>query len=275
MVGMGAVVFAIAGLLLTQEPASLFEKAPPAVDEALRARVAKFFQAHVDGKFRAAAEVVAEDSQDAFYTANKPRYYSFEITRIEYSENFTRAKVVVACEMDHPAPGFAGVKVKAPRTTFWKLEGGQWWYYIDPNQGYQTPFGVMRPGPGAAANPPPGMASGQPPPAPNVDLEKLLSWVKAEKQDLQFSRGKPGEDSVLLTNAGPDTASLRLAVPSMPGFEVTLERKEVPKGETARLTARWQPGEIPPPPQIRVQILVLPTNQVLDLWAKFPPASDK
>ncbi|MBM3748697.1 MAG: hypothetical protein FJW34_23225, partial [Acidobacteria bacterium] len=101
---MSAFAAGVAFLLWLQNPADLFQKAPPAVDEAVRARVKQFFQAHVDGKFRAAAEVVAEDSQDAFFAANKPRCYSFEITKIEYLDEFTRATAVVACEMDHPAP---------------------------------------------------------------------------------------------------------------------------------------------------------------------------
>ena len=266
---MSALAACLACLLLLQNPADLFRKAPPAVDEALRARISKFFQAHVDGKFRAAEELVAEDNRDAFYNANKPRCYSFEIAQIDYSEEFTRAKAVVTCEMDYPAPGFAGTKVKAPRTTLWKLTGGHWWYYMDPSQGQQTPFGVMRPGPGQAANVPPGIASGTGPQAPNVDVEALLAWVKVDKNELRFSRGRPGHDELTLTNHGPDTVTLALTYPPMPGLEITLERKALKKGEAARLVARWAPGDIPPPPTIRVQILVQQTNQVLDLRAAF------
>ena len=57
-----------------QDPADLFRKAPPEVDDALRQRVTAFYQAHVDGKFRAADQFVAEDSKDAFFEAPKRRY---------------------------------------------------------------------------------------------------------------------------------------------------------------------------------------------------------
>jgi hypothetical protein len=70
------------GMLLAQGQVDLFQKAPPEVDEALRARVTKFYQAHVDGKYRLADEVVAEDSKDAFFEARKPRYRKFELSRI-------------------------------------------------------------------------------------------------------------------------------------------------------------------------------------------------
>ncbi|MBM3749483.1 MAG: nuclear transport factor 2 family protein [Acidobacteria bacterium] len=266
---MSALTVGLAFLLWLQNPADLFQKAPPAVDEALRARVKQFFQAHVDGKFRAAAEVVAEDSQDAFFAANKPRCYSFEIASIEYSDNFTRARVVVACEMDHPAPGLAGVKVKAPRTSLWKQENGQWWYYIDPSQGYRTPFGVMKPGPGQVTTLPPVGSGGELGAPPGIDIEAALSWVKADKKEFPFSRVKPGSGEIKLTNRGPDTATLVLTVPPMPGLEVTLDRTELKKGETARLIAHWKPGEIPPPPTISVQIMVQPTSQYVDLRATF------
>ena len=267
---MSAFAAGVVFLLWLQNPADLFQKAPPAVDEALRARVKQFFQAHVDGKFRAAAEVVAEDSQDAFFAANKPRYHSFEITNIAYSDNFTRARVVVACEMDHPAPGLAGVKVKAPRTTPWKQEGGQWWYYIDPSEGQRTPFGIMKPGPGqATALPAPG-AGGTAPGAPaGVDIEAALAWVKADKNEFPFSKVKPGSREITLTNRGPDRATLVLQYPPMPGLEVKLDRTELKPRETARLVAHWKPGEIPPPPTISVQIMVQPTSQYLDLRATF------
>ena len=67
------------------KPTDVFEKAPPQIDDALRENVAKFFKAHVDGKFRQAEEVIAEDSKDFFYNMEKQRYFSFEIVRINYS----------------------------------------------------------------------------------------------------------------------------------------------------------------------------------------------
>jgi len=42
-------------------------------------RVRSFYQAYVDGKFRKAYDIVADDSKDAFLTATKPHYDGFEI----------------------------------------------------------------------------------------------------------------------------------------------------------------------------------------------------
>ena len=53
--------------------ADLFNQAPPDVDQALRARVNKFYQAHVDGKPRTAMPIVAEDTQDLWFDTDKPQ----------------------------------------------------------------------------------------------------------------------------------------------------------------------------------------------------------
>src|SRR5438067_7758827 len=93
-----AAVFLVS-CLSAQPPADLFHKAPPAVDEALRARISKFFQLHVEGKFRQAESLVAEDSKDFFYSANKPKYLGYEIRDIAYTDDFTKAKAVVVAQM--------------------------------------------------------------------------------------------------------------------------------------------------------------------------------
>src|SRR5207248_340652 len=96
----------LSSCLSAQPAADLFHKAPPAVDDALRARISKFFQYHVDGKFRQAEALVADDSKDFFYSANKPKYMGFEIKDIIYTDDFSKAKAVVVAQMVVMAPGF-------------------------------------------------------------------------------------------------------------------------------------------------------------------------
>lgn len=250
---------------LAQNPAELFEQAPPPVDSALRARINKFFQAHVDGKFRLADEVVAEDTKDAFFAANKTRYYSFEIVKITYSENFTRAQAVVSCEMDFTIPGAGKVRVKAPRTTTWKLLDGQWWYYILPTDSYDSPFGKMHPGPE-------GKASGPVTPQTGPSMAAIMSMVKSSKSEVGLSSDKPGSDEVILTNTLPGTVTLVLQYPGLPGLDIQLDRKELRTGETARLSFRWEPEDKPPPPSLMAQTLVQPTAQVIAIRVRFTPS---
>lgn len=254
--------------LLAQTAAELFEKAPPDVDEALRSRVKLFYQAHVDGKFRLADQVVAEDSKDAFYEAKKNRCHSFEIVNIKYAENFTRATAVVTCELDFAMPGAGKVRAKAPMTTLWKLENGQWCWYVVPTDTYETPFGVMRPGPdapsssAAAANPNPAQAS--------ADLARIMQMVKADKREVRLKRNEIGSDEVVLTNHLPSAVSLVLQFSSLPGLEITLDRSELKPGESARLCFRYTPQDkVVVPDSMTAQLMVQPVSQVISVRIVF------
>src|SRR5271166_2023440 len=85
---------------LAQNPADQADKAPPAVDEALRARVSQYYQAFMSGKFKDAYTLVADDSQDAFLVADKDQYKSCETLNVRYSDNFMKATVLESCKTD-------------------------------------------------------------------------------------------------------------------------------------------------------------------------------
>src|SRR5271155_3842655 len=73
--------------------------APPAViDQALRARVTEFFNDHVEGPagFRKAMDLVAEDTKDYYFSAQKIQFKSFKIDSIKYSDHFTTAIVTLS-----------------------------------------------------------------------------------------------------------------------------------------------------------------------------------
>src|SRR5262245_19656348 len=93
------------GVLCAQNTADLFNKPPAKVDKALRARISEFYDDHVKGDFRKAEPLVAEDTKNFFYSQNKPKYLSYDISRIEYSDNFTKAKATVLCEQYVMMPG--------------------------------------------------------------------------------------------------------------------------------------------------------------------------
>ena len=66
---------------------------PPEVDQALRARATEFFQDFVDGQYRKAFALVAEESQDEYFSSSKAEIKSFHIDSIQYNDNFTEATV--------------------------------------------------------------------------------------------------------------------------------------------------------------------------------------
>jgi hypothetical protein len=117
----------------TSQVQSLPAEPPAGLEEALRERIRPFYQAFVDGRFRKAYEIVADDSKDAFLTEKKPHYDSFEIRKVVFSNDYTRA--VVTTEI-HTALAFFGVSSpeKSTEDSSWEVVDGQW-YWCAPGGG--------------------------------------------------------------------------------------------------------------------------------------------
>lgn len=237
-----------------QAPSELFEKAPPDVDAALRERVRLFYQAHVDGKFRLADSVVHEDSKDAYFAAEKTRYKGFEIIRINYSDNFTKARVVTAVVTDFAMPGFPSAEARVPVTTLWKLDGGEWWWYVEPpGQGRQTPFGTMKPGEGPGADNPFALLRKMP------SAEEIQGQVGVDRTEVRLSPGGAGE--VLVTNRMPGPVTLELELPAQPGFEAKLEQAALKANEQTRIVFRAPASAATGASEVRLH--VQPTGRVI------------
>jgi hypothetical protein len=263
-------------LLLTVAVVPAQEKTapPPELDAALRDRVQKFFQAHVEGKFRAADQYVAEESKDAFFAADKPRYLSFEIASITYSEQFTRATATVLCEQNMTMPIGGTIKMKLSRLSLWKLIDGQWFWYIPSSDGVATPFGIMRPGPEAAAPPAPDITKG-----PTV--ADVMNMVQADRTEVTLSAQQSSAD-VALTNRMSGHVTLLIASPPLAGLETRFDRTDLGPNETARLTIRTTAKPAGPRPPLRVEVRVDPAGQIIPIQVAFaapakpvPPAKKK
>jgi hypothetical protein len=219
-----------AAVAFAQGSSELFSKAPPEVDRALRARITEFYQDHITGKTRQAEALVAEDTKDFFYTHDKPKYLRCDIGRIEYSDDFTRAKATINCDRFVTFPGFGVQQVTAPEPSLWKVADGQWYWYIVPKNG-DTPFDfgkmVGGTGPGSVPVTIPG------------SVEEFYSLVKADKQSVSLAAGDT--DSVSISNAAPGVMTLSLSG-KLPGIEATFDHAELKAGERATLTVRAAAG---------------------------------
>lgn len=263
---------AYVGLLLVsalwaQNPGDLLDKAPPDVEEALRARITAFYQAHVDRKFRQADDYVAQDTKDFYYEANKPGYLAFEIGKITYADNFTKAKAIVNCKISFPLPGFGDGPVIAPVPSTWKVENGQWYWYVDQTVGRESPFGVLPPAAGTSpgGSLPGGFPSLAAAMASGPNIEVLRKSVRADKDAVQLSAKTESSDEVTISSKLPGNISLQLEVPKTPGLEVVLDRTDLKTGEQAKLTFRSQPQKVPVARTTEVRVLVIPTNQVIPI----------
>jgi hypothetical protein len=217
-----------AGLGLAQGPS---EKPPAEVDEALRARINQFFQFLVDAKYRQAEALVAEDSKDAYYNGQKPKFLTYELKDIEYSEQATRAKATLMCETVVAVPGFAGRPIKVSVGSTWKLVDGQWFWYVDPETARRTPFGTMTPGPGTR---PPGMPAALP-----TDPGFAMGKIKVDKNVLNLHAGESAE--VMLTNSAEGLMSISLTG-RIPGVDVKMDRMNLQMGEKAVLSIKTREG---------------------------------
>lgn len=256
-----------------QSPTEVFQKAPPKIDEALRARVAIFFQAHVDGKFRQAEQVVHEDSKDAFYNSEKSRYISYEITQILYSENFTKATVVTPVEIDWYTARMGKLRVKPPMKSLWKYDAGQWWWYAPPRTDWETPFGNMNQG----ATPQPGVAE-QTPKIVIPDMKTILDQVRVERTDVRLSSWQKSEDAVEIYNGMPGDLTLAVEpLGDVPGLTVTLDKTQLHAKEKARVTFRYEPLDRTVKTTKTIRVTAAPINQtyVFTLTFAVPPEAEK
>jgi hypothetical protein len=252
----------ITSACLAQEPAELFEKAPPDVDAALRERITKFYDAYVTGKFREAYEMVAEDSKEIFFEAEKTRIQQFTIVSIKYSDNFTKATAVVACDRDFGSMG-TRFKVKAPVGSQWKIENGEWrWFAIRSNE-VMTPHGPMRPGPMPKDEELAKLTR-----APRVPV--LQRMVRPDKSSVRLSSTEVSSAQVTLKSALPGQASLEMDRSQLlPGLEVEFDRTDMEPQGSAVVSFRYTPSGKKPPKMKDVWIAVRPTEQVIRLRVLF------
>lgn len=256
-------------LIFGQTLADRLASAPPDVDQALRARITKYYQAFVDGKFRTADEVVADESQDAFYAMEKDQYKGFQIVRVTYSDDFTKAEAVVSCKTEwafhgHRAP------ITAPFTSHWELKkDGQWYWYLPHQEVTETPFGGMRAGPdgGRAGN-------GFPiPPDPRQLAASILRQVKLDKSEVAIDNSKESRTAVRVLNEAPGTVELKVNGPVPQGLSLSFEKEKLAAKEGTTLWVSYRPPEDAASPigPVNVTVVVSPIGTSLPLRIDFRP----
>jgi hypothetical protein len=234
-----------------------FNRPPADVDKALRARIMEFFQYHVTGEYRKAEALVAEDTKDYFYDHNKPKYMSVEISKIEYSDNFTKAKAVVLCEQRINNPVFGNRLFKVPTPSSWKLENGQWYWWVAPEARNLTPFGKMTPGPEVAGSKQAAL--------PNIPTsgDFLFDQVKLDKKELTVPPGR--SDVLTIHNTAPGIMNISV-IQAPPGIEAKLNKSSLNSDEKATLTVTS--GKEPQSGELQLQVEPIGQKIVIPIVAK-------
>jgi hypothetical protein len=201
-----------------------------AAEAALRARVQQFFDFQTTKKYRAAEPMVAADSQDAYYNGDRYNIKGFSIQRVELLENNSQAKVIIKAKVTFVAPGVPPMDLETPITSLWKVENGQWVWFVDSAAGAETPFGVIKPSSDAVGGPP-----SMPLNAPDASM--LQRSVTIDKVSITLSRDTSLQTATI-SNQLPGPVDLDLSSDAITGVTTELEKKRLLPGEKTLIRFR-------------------------------------
>ena len=243
-----------------QNAEDLFNRPPDDVDQALRARIKEFYGYHISGQPRKAEALVAEDTKDFYYAANKPAYTHCEIRQIQYSENFTKAKATMLCGMYVMVPGFTDKPLDVPLPSTWKIEDGKWMWYVSQEARRASGMGLqMKPGPPVytGQSDPNTHALPQIPTTPDF----LFSLVKVDKREVELKRGESVQVSI--ANTSPGVMHLDVSG-KIAGVEATLDNPSPKGNEKSTLTLKAGPDA----ESGTLDLVVNPIEQLIPIHVK-------
>ena len=245
----------LAACLSLGQAQTIFHKAPPGVEEALKARIHEFYTLWQQGKFRPAEALVAEESRELYYGMQKVPIRKYQLQSITWSDDFKSAKVLMAFQ--DQSPRTAAYEIMVPSLGTWKEVGGQWFMVIDVPT--TTPFGPMTFADYRTQQQPSKPAET----APRPTIETLtLGALRISPQELSIPmEGERTERTITLTNTLPGTLMIEILDPKRPGLDLTLSTTQLgPKAQaTLQVTYDPQKGKIRGP--VSVPVLVQPLTQ--------------
>jgi hypothetical protein len=250
---------------------------PPEVDQALRARVTEFFQDFVDGKFRQAMDLVAEDTQEEYFAAGKAQIKEFRIQDIKYDSGFERATVNSIVKRVWIIAGRANdVDVEMPMT--WKLEKGKWvWTHDIGPHAWLTPMGpsdvqvIQKKADGTVTSIPHGITQEM----VEAAAKKIVQQAGLDKSAVTLAPDKPSSDKVTFHNGAPGSIHIELQSPRIAGFTVKLDKADLNAGEDAVIQVSYAPAQDAPiPASSSIQLTVIPFNQNFGIGVNFSPSKN-
>ncbi len=238
------VLLAVPLLSLAQAPA------PPAeVDQALRAQATAFLKYQMEGKFRQAYELVAEDSQDYYLGTAKEKSASAELQKIEYSDNFTKAAVTSASKQTLMMEG-RPIEIPSGRIDRWKLENGQWKWYHDASKDMVTtlvgPMPAPAPGSGVAQAP---KLPKEITPEAAAEAVKRVAAPKStiptlNRQAMPFKVGQESTEEIVFHNNFPGEIRVDAdLIADFPGFVVQPKKFQLKAQEEATFKVTYRPSD--------------------------------
>jgi hypothetical protein len=264
-----------AALLLAASACFAQPDPPPEVDAALRARVSEFMGYHVTGEFMKAFALVAENTREYYFGVGKNQYISFQVGKIEYSDNFTEAVVDVEGKKKiRLSAEFPETVVVQPMRLNWKIENGKWVWYVKPTIDCPTPMSCDPKGKPWVQQQT--EAANNAIPLPKLDqktmddqAKKILTASQIDKPNVAMTAGVASTEKVVFHNGAPGAVKVYVQAPSVEGFTATIEKNDVGANQDVGITLHWEPGKAKPPLGLIVTVDVEPFGQVFPITVKF------
>jgi len=246
---------------------------------AVRARVNEFLQYHVDGNFRKAYDMVADDTKDEYFGSGKAKLTSFHINDVKLTDNLTKATVTASVSKMVMIVG-QEIAMTSLSITTWKIENGKWVWYNDPKAGGGNPMDLSSDlstgrGPGPATPGSNSTSNGGLPDAQAIAAaaQSILQQVRVDKKQITLAANRVSEDKVTVHNGMPGSVQLELSAPEIPGFSAKISQAIVRAGGDVPVVFRYEPadaaGHRDP---ITVQLVVQPLNQAFEVQVNFSAA---
>jgi hypothetical protein len=258
------------------------EQAPPDVEQALRERVTGFYSNFLEGSFspRKAEAFVAADTQDFFYDQGKKKFISFKVDKVTFTDNFTKAEVLVVGKRNVLIQGHPFV-LDEPMPTRWKLENGKWCWTYDVCAIASTPMGgnICPDGKPPQGPPSPTGAVSAPKSFAPEDINKAgVDIVKSakmgvDKPNVTMRADKPSTVQVVFTNGVAGEIQIGLDGPAVRGLKATLDKTTLPGYGKAVLTLEYDPTDKSGPTNVWEPKGRIPYRIVVSPFFKFFPIS--
>ena len=232
---LGLLLFVVLPSAQSQEP---FQKAPPGVEEALRARVSEYYTLFGQSKFRQAKALVTEESKDTFYTMKKARHMGFAINGVTFADDVKSAKVLVSLMM---MPMMGSKPVPFPVSTQWRLVDGEWYTHIPeakPGDVVKTPFGLKTVVERKYAPRVPVETE----PRPNRKSVGRMFHIDRDVLAFPTSAAGPVTETISIENRSRGELTLRPLSKTIKGVDFELTPASIPPGEKAVLTFTYTPA---------------------------------
>lgn len=257
------------------------DQVSPDVDRELRARVDGLYRNFLATSFspRKAEGFVAEDTKDYFYNGLKIKFESYQIGKITYSDNFTKAVVAVVGREEKLIAG-QKVMMDSPQDTRWKIENGKWVWYYDPADYCLTPMCGKAPPPPtgetAAAKP---IKDTSPEGIRTAGLAVLQQQpMGLDKTSVTFSADKESSIEVNFNNGADGEIEIALDAPAVRGLTSKLDKASVPGHGSAVLSLHYNPADKSGPKDvwepkgiIPFRVIAAPFGRIFTLYVQFTP----